>query len=199
MPWMKGFVVIRRRWVVVCLQTTAGQWMARGAHRSLDYEVPPPRSGLRAAPVRRRNPHHHRSIRNPPQAMGMTLLKHALRHEEVALCRRASSSPRGFEITVTQLPSGFWGANNIDSERYYNFHRRRNSEFFFADYVILTEGPIDAELVRYLVEDGGLNFSQHSVSIISLDSVNSLPHAYHLLKELRINFASVVDKDYFLP
>jgi hypothetical protein len=43
-----------------------------------DYEVPSPRSGLRAAPVCRRNPHHHRSIRNPPQAMGMTLLKHTL-------------------------------------------------------------------------------------------------------------------------
>lgn len=128
-----------------------------------------------------------------------TVMLDSLEHEEVALCRRVSSSTRGFEITVTQLSSGFWAEKSIDRERYYNFHRRRNSEFFFADYVILTEGPIDAELVRYLAEDGGLNLSQHSVSIISLDSVDSLPHAYHLLKELRINFASVVDKDYFLP
>lgn len=128
-----------------------------------------------------------------------TVMLDSLEHEEVALCRRVSSRTRGFEITVTQLPSGFWGEKSIDRERYYNFHRRRNSEFFFADYVILTEGPIDAELVRYLAEDGGIKFSQHSVSIISLDSVYSLPYAYHLLKELKINFASVVDKDYFLP
>ncbi len=128
-----------------------------------------------------------------------TVMLDSLEHEEVALCRRVASSTRGFEITVTQLPSDFWAEKGIDRERYYNFHRRRNSEFFFADYVILTEGPIDAELVRYLAEDGGLSFAQHSVSIISLDSVDSLPHAFYLLKELRINFASVVDKDYFLP
>jgi len=128
-----------------------------------------------------------------------TVMLDSLEHEEVALCRRISSSTRGFEITVTQLPSGFWVEKGIDRERYYNFHRRRNSEFFFADYVILTEGPIDAELVRYLAEDGGLNSSKYSISVISLDSVDSLPHAYHLLKQLRIDFASVVDKDYFLP
>ncbi|MDH2291565.1 AAA family ATPase [Cobetia sp. 10Alg 146] len=128
-----------------------------------------------------------------------TVMLDSLEHEEVALCRRVSSSTRGFEITVTQLPSGFWIENSIDRDRYYNFHRRRNSEFFFADYVILTEGPIDGELVRYLIESGGLSFSKYSVSIISLDSVQSLPHAYHLLKELKIDFASVVDKDYFLP
>lgn len=128
-----------------------------------------------------------------------TVMLDSLEHEEVALCRRASSTTRGFEITVTQLPSGFWAERGIDRERYYSFHRRRNSEFFFADYAILTEGPIDAELVRYLAEAGGLNFSRQSVSIISLDSVDSLPHAFHLLKELEINFATVVDKDYFLP
>jgi hypothetical protein len=53
--------------------------------------------------------------------------------------------------------------------------------------------------VRYLAEDGGLNSSKYSISVISLDSVDSLPHAYHLLKQLKIDFASVVDKDYFLP
>lgn len=128
-----------------------------------------------------------------------TVMLDSLEHEEVALCRRAFSSTRGFEITVTQLSTSFWAEKGVDRERYYNFHRRRNSEFFFADYVILTEGPIDAELVRYLAEDGGLSFAEHSVSIISLDSVDSLPHAFHLLRELRIDFVSVVDKDYFLP
>ncbi|WP_065376947.1 ATP-dependent nuclease [Ensifer adhaerens] len=128
-----------------------------------------------------------------------TVMVDSLEHEEVALCRRATSVTRGFEITVTQLPRSFWATCGIDRDKYYNFHRRRNSEFFFADYVLLTESPIDSELVRYLAEEGGLNFANHSVSIVSLDGVASLPYAYHLLKELRIDFASVVDKDYFLP
>jgi hypothetical protein len=52
--------------------------MGRRADRSLDHEVPAPCAGLRATRSSRRNPHHHRSIRNPPQVMGMTLLKHVL-------------------------------------------------------------------------------------------------------------------------
>lgn len=128
-----------------------------------------------------------------------TVMIDSLEHEEVALCRRAPSSARGFEITVTQFPESFWNEKEIDRSKYYNFYRRRNSEFFFADYVILTESPIDAELVRYLLESGGLDFSKNSVSIVSLDGVDSLPYAYHLLRSLKIGFAAVVDKDYFIP
>lgn len=128
-----------------------------------------------------------------------TVMIDSLEHEEVALCRRVSSKTRGFEITVTQLSENFWTAKGVDRAKYYNFHRRRNSEFFFADFVVLTESPIDAELVRHLVQDGGLDFAEHSVSIISLDGVSSLPYAYHLLNELQIDFVSVVDKDYLLP
>lgn len=128
-----------------------------------------------------------------------TVMLDSLEHEEVALCRRVTSATRGFEITVTQLPSAFWVDKGIDRTKYYNFHRRRNSEFFYADYVILTESPIDAELVRYLVEDGGLEFARSSVSIVSLDGVDSLPYAFHLLTQLTIGFATIVDKDYFLP
>jgi hypothetical protein len=128
-----------------------------------------------------------------------TVMLDSLEHEEVALCRRVYSSTRGFEITVTQLSKTFWAEKGIDRSKYYNFHRRRNSEFFFADFVILTESPIDAELVKHLLAGGGLEFARHSVSIISLDGVESLPYAYHLLHELNINFSTVVDKDYFLP
>lgn len=128
-----------------------------------------------------------------------TVMLDSLEHEEVALCRRGHSQTRGFEITVTQLSVNFWANKNIDRDKYYSFYRRRNSEFFFADYVLLTESPIDSELVRHLVENGGLDLANHSISIISLDGVQSLPYAYHLLKELQIEFASIVDKDYFLP
>ncbi|MGI3125277.1 ATP-dependent nuclease [Nitratireductor sp. PBL-C9] len=128
-----------------------------------------------------------------------TAMLDSLEHEEVALCRRVPSSTRGFEVTVTQISSDFWVSKGIDRDKYYSFYRRRNSEFFFADYVVLTESPIDSELVKYLSADGGLDFSKNSVSIVSLDGVESLPYAYHLLNELNIGFSSIVDKDYFLP
>jgi energy-coupling factor transporter ATP-binding protein EcfA2 len=128
-----------------------------------------------------------------------TVMLDSLEHEEVALCRRVSSVTRGFEITVTQLSDTFWIDKNLDRDKYYNFHRRRNSEFFFADYVLLTESPIDSELVRHLVKSGGLSFSNYSISVVSLDGVTSLPYAYHLLNELQIEFVSIIDKDYFLP
>ena len=53
--------------------------MGRRADIRLDHEVPPPRPGLRATRIRRRNPHHNRSSRNPRQAVALTLLRHALR------------------------------------------------------------------------------------------------------------------------
>jgi putative ATP-dependent endonuclease of OLD family len=127
-----------------------------------------------------------------------TVMLDSLEHEEVALCRRFPSSARGFEITVTQLPNTFWATNGIDRTNYYNFHRRRNSEFFFADFVILTESPIDSDLVKYLIENGGLNLAKYNRSFISLDGVSSLPYAYHLLQALNITFFTIVDKDYFL-
>ncbi|UKV12773.1 AAA family ATPase [Thalassospiraceae bacterium SW-3-3] len=128
-----------------------------------------------------------------------TVMLDSLDHEDVVLCRRVSSNTRSFEITTTQLPETFWDEKDIDRTKYYSFHRRRNSEFFYADFVILTESPIDSLVVEHLINSGGLDTSYYSVSIVSLDGVQALPYAYHLLKELDVSFAAVVDKDYFLP
>ena len=128
-----------------------------------------------------------------------TVMIDSLDHEEVALCRRSKSTSRGFEITVKQVAREFWERKGIDRDKYYNFYRRRNSEFFFADNVILCESPIDSEVVRYLISDGGVEFDKSSISMISLDGVKSLPYAFHLLNELNISFFTIVDKDYFLP
>ena len=61
LPFMTGFVVLRRRWVVE--RTFA--WIMKCRRLVRDYGC--------------RNTHHHRSVRNPDQAMAVTLLKHALR------------------------------------------------------------------------------------------------------------------------
>jgi predicted ATPase len=128
-----------------------------------------------------------------------TVMLDSLDHEDVVLCRRVSSNTRSFEITTTQLPETFWDEKDIDRTKYYSFHRRRNSEFFYADFVILTESPIDSLVIEHLINSGGLDTSYYSVSIVSLDGVQALPYAYHLLNELGVSFAAVVDKDYFLP
>ena len=83
--------------------------VGRRAHIRLDHEVPPPRAGLRAASGRRRNPHHHRRSRNPPQAMGMTLLKHALTQMNMR-CRAAGSwtSPASQWRAASSIWPPYW-------------------------------------------------------------------------------------------
>lgn len=128
-----------------------------------------------------------------------TVMTDELRHDEVILCRRVSSTNRGIEVTTTQLPSDFWCSSRLDEERYYQFFRRRNSEFFFANFVILTESHIDAEVIREVLRRADADPIVHGVSILSLDGVQSLPYAFRLLRALNLSFATVLDKDYFLP
>lgn len=128
-----------------------------------------------------------------------TVLLDELRHDEVILCRRRESATRGIETVTHQLSKNFWASHGLDENRYYQFHRRRNSDYFFANFVILTESSIDAEIVSLLMAKAGVQKAAYGVSIIYLDGVKSAPHAYHLLKALEIDFATVVDKDYFMP
>lgn len=128
-----------------------------------------------------------------------TVILDELRHHEIILCRRAVSATRGIEIFTSQLPRAFWEDNGIDENRYYHFHKQKNSDFFFANFVILTESPIDSEIIAALLRKAGVDPIRHGVSIFCVDGVTSLPHAYHLLRALKIGFATVVDKDYFIP
>ena len=128
-----------------------------------------------------------------------TVMLDELDHGEVVLCRRIESSTRGVEVTTTQISPGFWASHALDRDRYYQFYRRRNSEFFFANYVILVESPVDAEILRELLRSAGADHTEYGVSVLSLDGVQALPYAYRLLTALNLDFATVVDKDYFLP
>ncbi|WP_142060097.1 ATP-dependent endonuclease [Pseudarthrobacter sp. B4EP4b] len=123
----------------------------------------------------------------------------ALDHEQVVLCRRAQASRRDVEMTISQLPEDFFLANGMNRESYYKFHRRRNSEFFFADFVVVTESPVDAMVVRHLMSDGHGDLEALNMTILPLDGVTNIDFVYHLLKSLEIEAAFVVDKDYFLP
>jgi len=128
-----------------------------------------------------------------------TVMVDELVHEEVVLCRRVNSSTRGVEVSTEQIKSAFWAGQGFDRERYYLFHRQRNSDFFFANHIVLVESPIDAEVVKYILKQEGIDQSAYAVSIYSVGGVKSLPYAYKLLKELNMNFSVIVDKDYFMP
>lgn len=123
----------------------------------------------------------------------------ALNHEQVVLCRRVRSDNRDIETRITQLPEDFFASNGMDRDSYYKFHSRRNSEFFFADFVVVTESPIDAAVISELLLGSGVSMEDLNMTILSLDGVANLENVFHLLRALDIASAFVVDKDYFLP
>lgn len=122
-----------------------------------------------------------------------------LDHEHVVLCKRHSSPRRQLEVSITQISSDFFSTRGLDRGGYYKFHRRRNSQFLFANFVVVTESPIDRLVVDQLLRDAGVDIEALGMTVLAIDGVRSLPHMYHLLKVLDIPAAFVVDKDYFLP
>jgi len=122
-----------------------------------------------------------------------------LEHEQVVLCRRVEGKARGLESRLTQVRPDFFARCGIDRDSYYRFHRRQNSEFLFADFVVVVEGPADAAVVATLLDDAGADSAALGINIVTLDGVTSIGHMYHLMKELEVAAAYIVDKDYFLP
>lgn len=123
----------------------------------------------------------------------------SLDHEHVVLCRRVKGKTRGLEAQVRQIRSDFFTRHNLDRASYYKFHRRRNSDFVFADFVTVTESPIDSAVILALLQDAGADPAELGMSVVALDGVDQIPHMFHILRELGISSAFVVDKDYFLP
>lgn len=121
-----------------------------------------------------------------------------LEHEQVVLCRRYRSPRRDLEVSAAQISSGFFADHGLDRAGYYKFHRRRNSSFLFANFVVVTESPIDAVVVEHLLREADVPIEQLGMTILAVDGISSIPHMFFLLKELGIPSAFVVDKDYFV-
>jgi predicted ATP-dependent endonuclease of OLD family len=121
-----------------------------------------------------------------------------LRHENVVLCRRKSSKRRGLEVHIAQIGKTFFEERKLSRDSYYKFHRRSNSEFLFADLVVVTESPIDAAVVEQLLSDSGETAQELGISMVALNGKENLHYMFHLLDALNIPKAFVVDRDYFL-
>lgn len=122
-----------------------------------------------------------------------------LDHDELILIRKETDSTRGFKTAGYQVPKNFWDKNNLQEFKYYQFYRYRNSEFFFAKFIIIVESKNDAEVVKYLLNQNNIDLDLSGVSILNLDGIKNLNYPVYLLQTLKIPNFIIVDKDFFIP
>lgn len=124
-----------------------------------------------------------------------TVIVDELNHENIILARRIPDSRRGFHTEFSQQESDFWDKYNLDEYKHNRFFRYKNSDFFFAKYVIVVESSTDAQVISELLRDL-VREKMFFVSILNLDGIKNLKYPYYLLKSLKIPFSMVVDKDF---
>ena len=121
-----------------------------------------------------------------------------LEHTNIVLVRKEKDVIRKFKTTIHQISSSFWTQYNLQTLQYTTFHKFRNSEFFFANHVMVVESPNDAEVFRELLKKENILLEKHGISVISLGGIKSLKYAFYLLRDLKIPKTIIVDKDFFL-
>ncbi|MCX7546294.1 ATP-dependent nuclease [Marinicella gelatinilytica] len=128
-----------------------------------------------------------------------TVLIDNLKHQNISLVRKVHDDKRGFKSVVFKISDDFFDKYNLQEFLYYQFHNYRNSDFFFANYVILVESKNDAEVVKHLAGRSNLDLDLLGISLINFDGVKNLPYPFHIIKELDLPYMVILDKDYFLP
>ncbi len=120
-------------------------------------------------------------------------------HTQVVLFRKVDDAKRSFRTEVTSISNGFLSSYNLDELKYSQFYSYRNSDFFYAKFVIIIESKVDAEVVKYLLKREDFSLDVYGVSIVNLDGVRNLKYPLFLIRELKIPYLVIVDKDFFLP
>lgn len=126
-----------------------------------------------------------------------TVLIDQLDHRKIILVRKITDTQRNFKSKILQLDPNFWFKYNIQRLQYDKFHKFRNSEFFFANHVVVTESSTDSEVFRILLEKKGIILERKGISILELNGITSLKYAFFLLRELEIPKTLIIDKDFF--
>lgn len=127
-----------------------------------------------------------------------SLLDH-IEHEKVIMVRKIDDPTRGFYTDISKLGKDFFARNDIEELQYNQFHRFRNSDFFYSKGIILVESTIDAQIVAEIAKKLNVDINLTGVSIIHLDGVSNIKYPIYLLKELKIPFWTILDKDFFIP
>ena len=128
-----------------------------------------------------------------------TVIIDNIEHKNISLVRKEPDRSRGFKSIITKTKDSFFSDHNLEEFGYYQFHDYRNSDFFFANYVIFVESKNDAEVVKHLAGREDLDLDLYGISVVDIGGVGNLPYPYHIVKELGIPYLIVLDKDYFLP
>lgn len=128
-----------------------------------------------------------------------TVMIDSIDHTEAALFRKVTDEIRGIKTIVSQLPSEFYAKYGLQEYRYYQFHRYRNSDFFYSKLVIIVESKNDGQAIQEIMRKDGVELDDLGVSIVNLESVDNIKFAVSIVKELGLPYLIVVDKDYFLP
>lgn len=128
-----------------------------------------------------------------------TVMIDSIDHTEVALFQKVSDETRGIKTVVSQLPLNFYEKYGLHEYRYYQYHRYRNSDFFYSKLVIIAESKNDGQAIQEIMRKEGIELDDLGVSIVNLDSVDNIKFAVSIVKELGLPYLIVVDKDYFLP
>lgn len=120
-------------------------------------------------------------------------------HTQISLVRKIPDEHRGFKTEVASIPASFFEDHGLDEFRYSQFHNYKNSDFFYANYVILVEGKGDSEVVKELARREKIDLDLHGISVVNFDGVKNLGYLLHIAKDLGLPHLVVVDKDYFIP
>jgi len=122
-----------------------------------------------------------------------------LGHTAIALCRKTKNASRDIVTTITQIEPGFWDKYNMQEEKYQGYFLYRNSDFFFSNAMIITESPVDCEIIRCLLSRYGYNAEDLGISFFASDGEKNVRYPYALAHELGIPFICIVDRDTFQP
>ena len=120
-------------------------------------------------------------------------------HTEIILFKKVSDSSRGFKSVINRLPKNFFEKYGLDDFKYYQFYRYRNSDFFFASHVVVTESKNEVEIIKRIGRASNFDYEINGLSYLNLDGVDKAKYTIHLLTELGIPFLLIVDKDFFVP
>lgn len=126
-----------------------------------------------------------------------TVIIDRLGHDSIALCRKTKGQKRDIITTVTQIGEDFWNRYQMEEERYYNFFDFKNSDFFFSNYIIITESTNDCKVVQHLLEISRIDTEALGISLIPASGERSVKYPYAIAKELGIPFICIVDRDVF--
>jgi predicted ATP-dependent endonuclease of OLD family len=128
-----------------------------------------------------------------------TVIVDQMEHSDIILIRKVTDVKRKFKSTIKQLSQTFWSDYNLNELKYNKFHRFKNSEFFFANHIMVTESDIDSEVFRTLLYKNNIHLEKLGISILELGGITSLKYAFYLIRDLELPKTFIVDKDFFFP